>query len=237
MDPSGAAARAIADMKDLTRDDDKCREMTEKEFESINKLMWPRSVVKEDMVRWYGQGFVWSDYANRKFGLLQTQGGPCGVLAAVQAFLLRFLFFESNKMDPKKQWNQVQNSISSEEREHVLARAMSDILSRCRPRDTSKFVLATLANTKEILTPESKANMIHLAEFDSIESCRSSLRKNLSSYYSKSGVLLFVYSVLLSRGVELVRSVQTHHQQQLNPNNNARKNRYAQIPMNLENVR
>ena len=65
--------------------------------------------------------------------------------------------------------------------------------------------------------------MIHLAEFDSIESCRSSLRKNLSSYYSKSGVLLFVYSVLLSRGVELVRNVQTHHQQQLNPNNNARK--------------
>ena len=114
---------------------------------------------------------------------------------------------------------------------------MSDILSRCRPRDTSKFVLATLANTKEILTPESKANMIHVAEFDSIESCRSSLRKNLSSYYSKSGVLLFVYSVLLTRGVELVRSVQTHHQQQLNPNNNARKNRYAQIPMNLENVR
>ena len=161
-------------------------------------------------MRWYGQGFVWSDYTNRKFGLLQTQGGPCGVLAAVQAFLLRFMFFESNKMDSKKQWNQVQDSISSEKREHVLARAMSDILSRCRPRDTSKFVLATLANTKEMLTPESEANMIHLAEFDNIESCRSSLRRNLSSYYSKSGVLLFVYSVLLSRGVELVRVMFKH---------------------------
>ena len=86
----------------------------------------------------------------------RLRGGPCGVLAAVQAFLLRFLFFGSNKMDPKKQWNQVQNSISSEEREHVLARAMSDILSRCRPKDTSKFVLATLANIKEILTPHIK---------------------------------------------------------------------------------
>lgn len=203
MDPSGAAARTIHDMNVKKNN---YREMTGKEFESINKLMWPRSVVKEDMIRWHGQGFVWSDYANRKFGLLQSQGGPCGVLAAVQAFLLRFLLFESKSTDQKKVWNKIQDSISSEKREHALVNAMSDILSRCRPRDTSKFVLAKLANCTEILTPECKANMIHLAEFDDIESYRSALRSNLSSYYSKSGVLLFVYSVLLSRSVELVRS-------------------------------
>ena len=75
MDPSGAAARTIHDMNVKKNN---YREMTGKEFESINKLMWPRSAVKEDMIRWHGQGFVWSDYANRKFGLLQSQGGrPC----------------------------------------------------------------------------------------------------------------------------------------------------------------
>jgi len=203
LDPSGAAAKTIAEMKRL---DSVFRVMTEKEFELINKLMWPRSVVKEDMLRWHRQGFVWSEYINRKFGLIQNVGGPCGVLAAVQAYLLRFLLFGSKSMDSKKQWTRIQDDISAEERECALASAMSDIVSQCRARETSKFVLVRLANSNEILTPESKANRIVLAEFDDIDSYRLALRRNMASFFSKSGVLLFVYSVVLSRGIEFVRS-------------------------------
>ncbi len=43
----------------------------------------------EDMARWYEQGFTFCN--NLSFGLQQSQGGPCGILAAVQAEMIRYL--------------------------------------------------------------------------------------------------------------------------------------------------
>uniref|UniRef100_A0A668ANS7 Ubiquitin carboxyl-terminal hydrolase MINDY n=1 Tax=Myripristis murdjan TaxID=586833 RepID=A0A668ANS7_9TELE len=42
---------------------------------------------------WRNQGFTFSD--DLKYGIMQNKGGPCGVLAAVQACLLKKLLFES----------------------------------------------------------------------------------------------------------------------------------------------
>jgi len=44
-------------------------------------------------VGWKGQAFEFNDRPMLKFGLVQHRGGPCGILAAVQAFILRFLVF------------------------------------------------------------------------------------------------------------------------------------------------
>ena len=38
---------------------------------------------------WKGQAFTFIDHIG--FGLVQKRGGPCGVLAAVQAFILKYL--------------------------------------------------------------------------------------------------------------------------------------------------
>lgn len=37
------------------------------------------------------QGFSYTDVANLRYGLVQHEGGPCGVLAVVQAYVLRFM--------------------------------------------------------------------------------------------------------------------------------------------------
>eukprot|EP00051_Salpingoeca_urceolata_P003952 m.61708 g.61708 ORF g.61708 m.61708 type:complete len:639 (+) comp13251_c0_seq1:132-2048(+) len=51
----------------------------------------PRQTKDEDLLRWHQQGLEFSDHVS--FGLKQAQGGPCGVLASVQAELLRQLLF------------------------------------------------------------------------------------------------------------------------------------------------
>jgi hypothetical protein len=61
--------------------------------------MFPDRLGADDVARWFGNGFVFSEYEGTGFGLLQDSGGPCGVLAAVQAFVLRFLLFDGAEME------------------------------------------------------------------------------------------------------------------------------------------
>jgi hypothetical protein len=46
-----------------------------------------------DVQRWHAQGFAFADTSDCTFGLTQAYGGPCGVLAPVQAFVLKELLF------------------------------------------------------------------------------------------------------------------------------------------------
>lgn len=67
------------------------------------------------------QGFYFDK--NIKYGIYQDQGGPCGILATVQAFFLKHLLYglkmPLHYLDQKKFTNQIQNCV-------VLA--ISDIL-------------------------------------------------------------------------------------------------------------
>ena len=49
---------------------------------------------------WKNQAFEFNDRDMLKFGLIQHRGGPCGILASVQAFILRFLIFK----DDQERW-------------------------------------------------------------------------------------------------------------------------------------
>lgn len=46
---------------------------------------------------WKNQAFEFNDRDMLKFGLIQHRGGPCGILASVQAFILRFLIFKDDQ--------------------------------------------------------------------------------------------------------------------------------------------
>lgn len=47
----------------------------------------------EDVRRWYNQEFAFAEEEGATFGLKQRSGGPCGVLAAVQGYVLYRLVF------------------------------------------------------------------------------------------------------------------------------------------------
>ncbi|GLE03072.1 hypothetical protein PINS_up011951 [Pythium insidiosum] len=61
-------------------------------MDALKRLMWAPSQPESDIQRWYQQGFVFQS-SPFPLGLLQGHGGPCGVLAAVQAELLRLYLF------------------------------------------------------------------------------------------------------------------------------------------------
>ena len=52
-----------------------------------------RADAASDVIRWHTQGFVFSNNEGTRFGLVQKHGGPCGVLASVEATLLCVILF------------------------------------------------------------------------------------------------------------------------------------------------
>lgn len=42
---------------------------------------------------WLRQGIFFNTIANLRYGLIQLEGGPCGVVACCQGYALRFLMF------------------------------------------------------------------------------------------------------------------------------------------------
>ncbi|KAM4739145.1 putative ubiquitin carboxyl-terminal hydrolase MINDY-4 isoform 2-T2 [Anableps anableps] len=44
---------------------------------------------------WKNQGFTFSETHDLRYGIVQRKGGPCGVLASIQAFFLKKLLFEN----------------------------------------------------------------------------------------------------------------------------------------------
>jgi len=62
-------------------------------FEAVETLLFRRGLTPGDVERWIREPFAWSGYHGTTFGLLQSNGGPCGVLAVVQAHILKYLLF------------------------------------------------------------------------------------------------------------------------------------------------
>ncbi|KAK2548330.1 putative ubiquitin carboxyl-terminal hydrolase MINDY-4 [Acropora cervicornis] len=76
---------------------------------------------------WRKQGFSFCDLYGLEYGIVQLKGGPCGVLASVQGFVLKHL-----KLHP-----------SLRERTKALASAISEILWRAGDNKRATVALAT----------------------------------------------------------------------------------------------
>ena len=78
---------------------------------------------------WLGQAFTFNSNKELSFGFVQMKGGPCGVLAAVQASLMKVLLFGSKQFAVTKSTSPL--SPSYQERSLGLAAALSEILTKC----------------------------------------------------------------------------------------------------------
>lgn len=81
------------------------------------------------MCRWKGQGFVFNDPASStNFGLIQQFGGPCGVLASLQGFLIGRILFEGEcKTDSQDLISKLQ-LVTEEEQYLTLSHVMANRL-------------------------------------------------------------------------------------------------------------
>eukprot|EP00474_Spongospora_subterranea_P009768 CRZ10226.1 hypothetical protein [Spongospora subterranea] len=86
----------------------------------IFDIIFGSSSAEEDVKRWISEGFVFS--SSIPWGLRQTYGGPCAVLAPVQAFIIADLLTKSLMPDP-----------TVDECQSSLVEAISFMLWRARP--------------------------------------------------------------------------------------------------------
>ncbi|XP_029130057.1 ubiquitin carboxyl-terminal hydrolase MINDY-3 isoform X1 [Cajanus cajan] len=61
-------------------------------------MVFGNEVSKGILAQWSNQGIRYSSDPVTSMGLVQHEGGPCGVLAAIQAFVLKYIIFFSDEL-------------------------------------------------------------------------------------------------------------------------------------------
>ncbi|EDW37870.1 GL21329 [Drosophila persimilis] len=92
-----------------------------RELREIKQLLWGDNV-REDVFKRWSQGFEFSDY--EPSALVQKQGGPCAVIAPVQAYLLKIITMDTHEFRLSE--------ITPAECKRLLIQALCNILRNCR---------------------------------------------------------------------------------------------------------
>ncbi|KAF7691911.1 ubiquitin carboxyl-terminal hydrolase MINDY-3 [Silurus meridionalis] len=207
-------------MSDLTRD--------------VVELVWGKqassSGVSASLFRRWTQGFVFSETEHS--ALEQFEGGPCAVIAPVQAFLLKNILFNMEGLN----WR----NISEEEQRSALCSTLTEILVSACIGKTHSFCLATWAPSKSTdenrditedhTEPESSQNthtqqqqqstalaaeefgferfhsMVHKRTLKTVPELKEIIISLFDTWRNKFGVLLFLYSVILTKGIENIKN-------------------------------
>jgi hypothetical protein len=155
-----------------------------------------------DVDRWHRQGFVFSPEV--KWGLVQVQGGPCGILAPIQAWILDDLLF-SEPVAPSSSSPSVKTlpvslqTASSERCTAALVNALVRVFELVTlPGHSFRVVYYQCVGEQRTLCIRLLSDRTAL---------HSMIEQELAtSFQCDTGVIHFLYSILLSRGLATVRA-------------------------------
>ncbi|KAL3667412.1 hypothetical protein V7S43_007638 [Phytophthora oleae] len=170
---------------------------TASDVAAVQQLLFGSSK-KTFSAHWEEQGFVFSTLQDLQYGLVQHQGGPCGILAVVQAYVLRFLLQHAH-VDWKNP--------SAPHQERALVQALAHTLwQAAQASKVSECVVAVKENATGNRRRFMAGLKLHVAATE--EQARQILTANLSQFMDSegSGLVQFVLSVLLTKGVEIIKS-------------------------------
>uniref|UniRef100_A0A3Q0RYI9 Ubiquitin carboxyl-terminal hydrolase MINDY n=1 Tax=Amphilophus citrinellus TaxID=61819 RepID=A0A3Q0RYI9_AMPCI len=132
-------------------------------------------------VEWRNQGFTFSDTHDLRYGIVQRKGGPCGVLASVQAFVLKKLLFENS--ESCNMGLQPSNST----RRKCLVLALAEILWRAGEEKQATIAINSWKNQFTPTRPYKSEGVLEKFETGML------------------GCMLLTISAILSRSIEKVR--------------------------------
>ncbi|KAJ6821031.1 uncharacterized protein M6B38_394985 [Iris pallida] len=136
-------------------------ELSEEVVGELYSMVFGSSVSRDILAQWSNQGIKFSSDPETCMGLVQHEGGPCGVLAAIQAFVLKNLLFSPENLDKCKVTAPLQSlglrrctqsssaradaftSLTEDRKARALVHSMVDILFLCGSRQ--RTVVATLS--------------------------------------------------------------------------------------------
>jgi hypothetical protein len=184
------------------------------EFHSIQKVLYKGGfATDDDMVRWCDQGFNFC--GEPYFGLYQKNGGPCGILAVVQAEIIRELVYPVGKgnetvsqfggADPEPIAVLVPNA--NVDQSVLLATALCTILSRVA--DGRSVKLFKIGGTSLLLPLQAwQPGDLTLSTYKSVEDVRLDMLNPetglMELLHSPLGCIAFLISIVASRGVDRI---------------------------------
>ncbi|XP_073331948.1 probable ubiquitin carboxyl-terminal hydrolase MINDY-4 isoform X1 [Pagrus major] len=157
-------------------------------------------------VEWRNQGFTFSESHDLRYGIVQKKGGPCGVLASIQAFILKKLLFENIKSsDTGLQGLRPSNTT----RRKCLVLAAAEILWRA---GEEKQATITINSGRNHFTPtghfrsEGVLEKLTCFTVDNIKDLQLLLEQHIEQFETGLlGCILLTISAVLSRSFEKVR--------------------------------
>lgn len=135
-------------------------ELSDADVNQLFSMVFGNDVSKGILAQWCNQGIRFSPDPETFMGLVQHEGGPCGVLAAIQAFVLKYLIFfpdDLGKVEPNMPENadsrrfsksesvtsNMFSSLTEDGKARALVRSMGEILFLCGSNKGA--VIATLS--------------------------------------------------------------------------------------------
>ncbi|KAM6422115.1 putative ubiquitin carboxyl-terminal hydrolase MINDY-4 [Rhynochetos jubatus] len=155
---------------------------------------------------WKIQSFTFNNIPQLKYGIVQKKGGPCGVLAAVQACVLQQLIFADSNRNKDSRCLQP----SEVHRTKCLTLAIADILWRAGGNEKA---IVALPSGRQQFTPVGKYKADGILETLILHSATRYgdlivfLQQNIHQFeVGPCGCILLTVSVILSRSINLVRN-------------------------------
>jgi len=160
---------------------------------------------------WSGQSFTFNECDNNepellRIGIHQKKGGPCGLLSVVQAMILKNYIYLDESYDPKTGFQKV----TSTKRTSVLEKSLVDIIWKSAVDD--KAFLATMTMYKQftfppLYRPDGITEYIRLITCNSLKDLQNAVHEHIKEYEKgKGGCILLLYSVILTHGIDKIRS-------------------------------
>ncbi|CAJ2629870.1 unnamed protein product [Trifolium pratense] len=135
------------------------KELSAEEANKLFVMVFGSEVSKDILAQWCNQGIRFSSDPETSMGLVQHEGGPCGVLAAIQAFVFKYIIFFSDELKelPRMPLNRGLgasskshsvpsyniSSLTEGVKVRALVRSMGEILFLCG--NNKRAVIATLS--------------------------------------------------------------------------------------------
>ncbi|XP_053481930.1 probable ubiquitin carboxyl-terminal hydrolase MINDY-4 isoform X2 [Ictalurus furcatus] len=183
------------------RDWNKCP-MDQKTAIALKEIIFgsPAACFSEE---WRCQSFTFSSRPALRYGIVQKKGGPCGVLAAVQAAVLQKLLFEGTSTDA------LSERLSDATRTKCLTDAVAGILWRAADR---KNVTVAINSGRSQFTPmghyrfDGVLDMITCVDVQSFDDLKLLIAQHIHQFESGPfGCVLLIVSAVLSRTIHTVR--------------------------------
>ncbi|XP_062225623.1 uncharacterized protein LOC133924201 [Phragmites australis] len=233
-EPTGVSMEEVTEVEvEVEEEGEEGEELPPDVAEKLWAMVFGGGVSKAVLAQWSNQGIRFSSDPETTMGLVQHEGGPCGVLATVQAYVLKYLLFFSDELgnpevsDPLYTLGQRHfyqssfaerddfSSLTVDGKTRALVHAMVEILFLCGTGKRAVVASIACVNRGKIdavlegISVESATDLqkvLRTSTFTSRKDAFNILLANIPLFESRLGAMLFLISALLSRGLENIQA-------------------------------